>query len=87
MPFVITELCIKDGACAEVCPVTCIHTEPEAKQFYMDLRRQRFQMLDGEVNCYGCVGVVGHGAVGHGPGFGSRFRRAYGLRWHSGCVR
>jgi len=33
---VITELCIKDGACAEVCPVTCIHTAPEAKQFYID---------------------------------------------------
>lgn len=36
MPFVITELCIRDGACAEVCPVTCIHSTPEAPQFYID---------------------------------------------------
>ncbi len=36
MPFVITEACIRDGACAEVCPVTCIHTTPESPQFYID---------------------------------------------------
>lgn len=36
MTYVITELCIRDGACAEVCPVTCIHTTPEAPQFYID---------------------------------------------------
>jgi ferredoxin--NADP+ reductase len=24
MAYVITELCIRDGACAEVCPVECI---------------------------------------------------------------
>jgi ferredoxin--NADP+ reductase len=36
MPYVITELCIRDGACAEVCPVVCIHSTPEAPQFYID---------------------------------------------------
>ena len=36
MTYVITELCILDGACVEVCPVDCIHTEPEAPQFYID---------------------------------------------------
>lgn len=36
MPYVITELCTRDGACAEVCPVACIHTTPEAPQFYID---------------------------------------------------
>lgn len=36
MTYVITELCIRDGACAEVCPVTCIHTTPESPQFYID---------------------------------------------------
>jgi|SoiMethySBSTD1v2_1073268.scaffolds.fasta_scaffold652020_2 ferredoxin len=36
MPYVITELCIKDGACSEVCPVACIHSTPDAKQFYID---------------------------------------------------
>jgi ferredoxin--NADP+ reductase len=36
MPYVITELCIRDGACAEVCPVTCIHATDESPQFYID---------------------------------------------------
>jgi ferredoxin--NADP+ reductase len=29
MPYVITEACIRDGACAEVCPVECIVAAPE----------------------------------------------------------
>jgi uncharacterized protein GlcG (DUF336 family)/NAD-dependent dihydropyrimidine dehydrogenase PreA subunit len=36
MPYVITDLCTKDGACVEVCPVACIHTTPDAAQFYID---------------------------------------------------
>jgi len=36
MPYVITELCTLDGSCVEVCPVACIHTQPDAKQFYID---------------------------------------------------
>lgn len=36
MTYVITELCIRDGACADVCPVACIHTTPGAPQFYID---------------------------------------------------
>jgi ferredoxin--NADP+ reductase len=36
MPYVITELCIRDGACAEVCPVMCIHSTDDAPQFYID---------------------------------------------------
>jgi uncharacterized protein GlcG (DUF336 family)/NAD-dependent dihydropyrimidine dehydrogenase PreA subunit len=36
MPYVITELCTLDGSCVEVCPVACIHTQPGAKQFYID---------------------------------------------------
>ena len=29
MPYVITALCSRDGACAEVCPVECIVKGPE----------------------------------------------------------
>ncbi len=29
MTYVITELCIRDGSCAEVCPVECIVAGPE----------------------------------------------------------
>jgi uncharacterized protein GlcG (DUF336 family)/NAD-dependent dihydropyrimidine dehydrogenase PreA subunit len=36
MPYVITDLCTKDGSCVEVCPVACIHTTPDAAQFYID---------------------------------------------------
>jgi uncharacterized protein GlcG (DUF336 family)/NAD-dependent dihydropyrimidine dehydrogenase PreA subunit len=36
VPYVITEVCTLDGACVEVCPVACIHTTPEAPQFYID---------------------------------------------------
>jgi ferredoxin len=36
VPYVITEICTRDGACVEVCPVACIHTTPEAPQFYID---------------------------------------------------
>ena len=36
MPYVITELCTRDGSCVEVCPVACIHTTPDAPQFYVD---------------------------------------------------
>jgi uncharacterized protein GlcG (DUF336 family)/NAD-dependent dihydropyrimidine dehydrogenase PreA subunit len=36
MPYVITGLCTRDGACVDVCPVACIHTTPDAPQFYVD---------------------------------------------------
>ena len=36
MAYVITELCTLDGSCVEVCPVACIHTQPDAKQYYID---------------------------------------------------
>lgn len=36
MTYVITNLCTNDGACVEVCPVSCIHTRPGASQFYID---------------------------------------------------
>lgn len=36
--YVITEACIgvKDGTCVDVCPAACIHTTPEAPQYYID---------------------------------------------------
>ena len=41
MAYVITELCIRDGSCAEVCPVECIVAGPEddarwGKQYFID---------------------------------------------------
>ncbi len=36
--YVITEACtgVKDATCVEVCPASCIHTTPEAPQYYID---------------------------------------------------
>jgi ferredoxin len=36
--YVITEACVgvKDATCVDVCPVACIHTTPEAPQYYID---------------------------------------------------
>lgn len=49
MPFVITEPCVgvKDGACVEVCPVDCIHTNEQSNQYFID--------PDFCINCGLCV--------------------------------
>jgi ferredoxin--NADP+ reductase len=50
MTHVITALCIRDGACVEVCPVECIvQGEPEAEWpwFYID--------PDTCIDCGACV--------------------------------
>jgi ferredoxin len=36
VPYVIVDRCTRDGSCVEVCPVACIHTTPDAPQFYID---------------------------------------------------
>ena len=38
MTYVITQPCedLKDATCVEVCPVECIKTTPEARQYYID---------------------------------------------------
>jgi ferredoxin--NADP+ reductase len=36
VPYVIVDRCTRDGSCVEVCPVACIHTTPDASQFYID---------------------------------------------------
>jgi uncharacterized protein GlcG (DUF336 family)/NAD-dependent dihydropyrimidine dehydrogenase PreA subunit len=36
VPYVIVNRCTRDGSCVEVCPVACIHTTPDAPQYYID---------------------------------------------------
>jgi ferredoxin len=38
MTYVITEACIgvKDGSCADVCPVECIHTRGDDDMYFID---------------------------------------------------
>ena len=33
MTYVITDLCTKDGACIDVCPVDCIHPRKDEGEF------------------------------------------------------
>ncbi len=53
MPHVITSLCIRDGACVEVCPVSCIvpgpKGDPNWPYFYID--------PDTCIDCGACVPV------------------------------
>ncbi|MBA4181163.1 MAG: 4Fe-4S ferredoxin [Anaerolinea sp.] len=41
MAYVIAEPCIdvKDGACTHVCPVDCIQTSDESRQYFIDPSR------------------------------------------------
>lgn len=38
MPYIITEPCIdvKDASCVDVCPVDCIYSDDEARQYYIN---------------------------------------------------
>jgi ferredoxin len=38
MAYIITLPCVdtKDAACVEVCPVDCIHSDDDAKQYYIN---------------------------------------------------
>ncbi len=50
MAYVITSPCIgvKDASCVAVCPTDCIHTTPEADQYYID--------PDNCIDCGACIG-------------------------------
>ncbi len=51
MAFVIADPCIgsKEGSCVEVCPVDCIHTTPEADQYFINPAEC--------INCGACMDV------------------------------
>ena len=59
MTHVITTICIRDGACVEVCPVECIVPGPrgnqEWKYFYID--------PDTCIDCGACVPVCPPAAI------------------------
>ncbi|MFB6285435.1 MAG: ferredoxin family protein [Candidatus Bipolaricaulia bacterium] len=59
MAFVITELCTRDGACVEVCPVDCIVPGPRGSEawphFYIDPETC--------INCGACAAVCPSDAI------------------------
>lgn len=59
MFFVITEPCIdnKDASCVEVCPVNCIASTPDARQYFIN--------PDDCISCGACVDVCPVDAIYH----------------------
>ena len=55
MTYVITDLCTKDGACVDVCPVDCIHPRTDEAAF----ETEKKLYIDPEVciDCGACVPV------------------------------
>lgn len=55
MAYVITNTCIKDFLCVEVCPTDCIH--PKAEEPGFDAATQLYVDPEGCIDCGACVPV------------------------------
>ena len=55
MAYVITDKCIKDELCVEVCPTDCIHPKKDEAGF--EAATQLYVDPDGCIDCGACVPV------------------------------
>lgn len=55
MAYVITDTCIKDSLCVEVCPTDCIHPKQDEPDF--EAATQMFVDPEGCIDCGACVPV------------------------------
>jgi NAD-dependent dihydropyrimidine dehydrogenase PreA subunit len=55
MAYVITDSCIKDSLCVDVCPTDCIH--PKADEPRFEAATQLYVQPDGCIDCGTCVPV------------------------------
>ncbi len=55
MAYVITDTCIKDALCVDVCPVDCIHPHKDEPDF--ETVTQMFVDPEGCIDCGACVPV------------------------------
>lgn len=55
MAYVITDTCIKDLLCVEVCPTDCIHPKKDETEF--ETASQLFVDPEGCIDCGACVPV------------------------------
>jgi NAD-dependent dihydropyrimidine dehydrogenase PreA subunit len=53
MAYVITDNCIKDELCVEVCPTDCIHPKKDEAQF--ETVTQLYVDPDGCIDCGACI--------------------------------
>ena len=61
MAYVITDNCIKDELCVEVCPTDCIHPKKDEAQF--EAATQLYVDPDGCIDCGACVPVCPVSAI------------------------
>jgi ferredoxin len=55
MAYVITDTCIKDSLCVDVCPTDCIHPKKDEPDF--EAATQMYVEPDGCIDCGACVPV------------------------------
>jgi len=68
MPSIITDLCLRDGACVSVCPVDCIvagNPVTEWPHYYID--------IEVCINCSACIPECPQGAIYPQPEVPTRF--------------
>jgi ferredoxin len=53
MAYVITDNCIKDELCVDVCPTDCIHPKKDEAQF--ETAAQLYVDPDGCIDCGACI--------------------------------
>jgi NAD-dependent dihydropyrimidine dehydrogenase PreA subunit len=61
MAYVITESCIKDVLCVDVCPTDCIHPKKDEPAF--ETAAQMFVDPAGCIDCGACIPVCPTGSI------------------------
>jgi ferredoxin len=61
MAYVITDNCIKDSLCVDVCPTDCIHPKQDEPAF--EAATQMYVDPDGCIDCGACVPACGSDSI------------------------
>jgi len=61
MAYVITDSCIKDSLCVEVCPTDCIHPKQDEPEF--EAATQMYVDPEGCIDCGACIPACGSDAI------------------------
>ncbi len=61
MAYIITDSCIKDSLCVEVCPTDCIHPKQDEPEF--EAATQMYVDPEGCIDCGACIPACGSDAI------------------------
>jgi ferredoxin len=61
MAYVITDTCIKDSLCVDVCPTDCIHPKQDEPEF--EASTQMYVDPEGCIDCGACVPACGSDSI------------------------